>query len=355
LLTANNGYTDLILDSLPPIDPIRGDLEEIRKAAQRATSLTSQLLSFARKQMIEPRVLRLNDLILDMNRLLRRLIGENIELVTSLDPALSRVKVDSGQFEQVLVNLAINARDAMPNGGQLWIGTANTTIDQTYARTQMDLHPGAYVQLSVRDTGVGMDARVQAHLFEPFFTTKGPDKGTGLGLATCYGIVRQHNGHISIQSEFGQGTTVTILLPPVADISIEATRRPDQALPARSAEVILLAEDEDSVRSLVARVLRGQGYTVLEADNGVEALRVAREYAGPIDLLLTDVVMPQLGGKALAVQLAAVRPGIKTLFMSGYTDRGTSEQGSLGPDAAFLMKPFTSAALARKVRSVLDA
>jgi PAS domain S-box-containing protein len=355
LLTAIGGYADLLLASTQPAAPARDDLEEILKAVRRATSLTNQLLAFARKQVIESRVLNLNDLILDMDRLLRRLIGEHIELATLPAPGLWYTKVDPSQIEQLVINLAINARDAMPAGGRLTIATANTTIDQTHARALVGVAPGAYVLLEVRDTGVGMSAEVQSHLFEPFFTTKAPGQGTGLGLATCYGIVKQHGGHISIQSEVDQGTTVAVLLPSVEESAVVSLRHEARPALAGGAETVLLVEDEQAVRSLAARVLRARGYTILEAANGAEALQVAREHHGTIDLLLTDVVMPYLGGVAAAEQLMAMRPGIKVLFMSGYTDKAVAGQSELDPNAPFLMKPYTPSVLAHKVREVLDA
>jgi PAS domain S-box-containing protein len=353
LLTAITGYAELVLELLAPADPVRGDMEEIQKAAQRATSLTRQLLAFARKQIIEPRVLNLNDLILDMDRLLRRLIGEDIELMTLPAPNLKQIKADSGQIEQLLVNLAVNARDAMPRGGRLTIETANVFLDATYARAYMS--PGSWVMLTVSDSGIGMDAEVQAHLFEPFFTTKGPGKGTGLGLATCYGIVQQHGGSISVYSEVGLGTTIKILLPSVED-STAVSLQPNQPKPVpRGMETVLVVEDEPAVRALAVRVLGEQGYIVLEAADGTEALRMAEHHTGTIDLLLTDVVMPQISGKALADRLIALRPGIKVLFMSGYTDNVSFHHDQLEAATALLWKPFSTSALVRKVRDVLDA
>jgi two-component system cell cycle sensor histidine kinase/response regulator CckA len=356
LLTAITGYAEMARDSLPPADPAYADLAELLKASDRATSLTRQLLAFARKQIIEPRVLNLNDLILDMDRLLRRLIGEDIELVTLPAADLDWVKVDPGQIEQVIVNLAINARDAMPDGGKLTIETQNTMLDDAYARQHMGATSGSYVLLAVSDTGVGMDAETQAHLFEPFFTTKEPGKGTGLGLATCYGITKQHGGYIGVYSETGQGTTVNVYLRRVEEAPApRPAHDATDGLP-RGTETVLLVEDEAAVRELAARILRVQGYTVWEAANGDEAIALVRNHTGePIDLLLTDVVMPQIGGKALAEWIVARYSGVKVLFMSGYADDAIVHHGRLDPGIAFLQKPFSSAALTRKVREVLDA
>jgi PAS domain S-box-containing protein len=356
LLTVMTGYGEMAREMLPTADPVREDLDELLKAAERATDLTRQLLAFARKQAIEPRVLNLNDLILDTGRLLRRLIGEDIELVTHPAPDLGLVRVDPGQIEQVLVNLAINARDAMPGGGKLTIETRNAALDDLYAQQRLETSAGAYVLLAISDTGVGMDAEVQSHLFEPFFTTKAAGKGTGLGLATCYGIVKQHGGAIGVYSEVDQGTTFKIYLPrAVAPLRDSPRREGVEGLP-RGAETVLLVEDEVSVRALAARVLRAQGYTVLEAADGDEALALARELGGAtIDLLLTDVIMPQTGGRALADRLVALLPSVKVLYMSGYTDDAIVHHGRLEPGIAFLHKPFSPAGLARKVREVLDA
>jgi PAS domain S-box-containing protein len=356
LLTALTGYAELALDTLPPNELARADLIEIRKVATRAAGLTRQLLAFARKQAIEPRVLNLNDLLLEIDQLLRPLLSEDIERVMRLSPNLWGILADPVQIEQVVVNMAINARDAMPNGGKLVIETANIELDYAYARGQAGVTTGDYVLLTISDTGTGMDAAVQAHLFEPFFTTKAQGRGTGLGLATSYGIIGQHGGHIRFQSEPGHGTTFNIYLP-----RAEATA--DSPAPTATApkvtagtETILLVEDEPTVRALAARVLRAQGYHVLEAADGLQALRVAKEFMGPtIHLLLTDVVMPQMGGRALAERLAASLPGIKTLFISGYTGEGITQGSEVEPRIELLQKPFSPATLAQKVRAVLDS
>jgi signal transduction histidine kinase len=355
LLTAIGGYADFIWDALPHNQPVRSDLEEIQKAVIRASNLTRQLLAFARKQIIEPRILNLNDLIGDMDKLLRRVIGEDIDLITLPELELGRVKVDPGQIEQVILNLAVNARDAMPKGGKLTIETRNVVLDSNYAAGHQSAPEGPYVLLAVSDTGTGIDADVQAHAFEPFFTTKAQGRGTGLGLATCYGIVKQHGGNIWVYSEIDQGTTFKIYLPRVDEA---ATTLAAQTLPPiglHGNETVLVVEDEMAVRELVTRVLRAQGYLVLEAITGVDAIRVAEAYApATIDLLLTDVVMPELGGQAAAAQISVRNSSMKVLFISGYTDSAIVHHGHLEPGVAFLHKPFTPATLTRKVREVLD-
>ena len=354
LLTAIIGYSDLVLMSLGQNDPSYKDVEEIKKAAERAASLTRQLLAFSRKQMLQPKVLDLNATVAHMEKMLQRLIRENIELVTILDPALGHIKADPGQIEQVIMNLAVNARDAMPLGGRLTIETANVVLDENYARQHMEVQPGPYVMLAVSDTGMGMDEETQSHIFEPFFTTKGVGQGTGLGLATVYGIVRQSGGHIRVYSEPGHGTTFKIYLPRIEEI-IESGRRapiPSEFPPGR--ETILLVEDEDLVRDLARRVLLQRGYTVLEARHGREALQICEQHRGQIHLLVTDVVMPLINGRELAERLTTLHPEMKVLYISGYTGNIIIHQGLLEPGMAFLQKPFTPAALAHKVRQALD-
>jgi PAS domain S-box-containing protein len=353
LLTVIMGSAELALEALSPDDPACGDVRAIQKTAGRAANLTRQLLAFARKQIIEPDLLNLNDLLPDMDRLLRRLIGEDIALVTLPAPNLGIVKVDPGQIEQVLVNLAVNARDAMPNGGKLTIETRNMTLDDTYTRQHVGVSAGRYVMLAVSDTGSGMDISVRTRIFEPFFTTKESGKGSGLGLATCYGIVQQHGGHIEVYSEIGIGTSFKIYLPRVEATPDELPRKIETDLIPRGVGTVLVVEDETWVRDLTTRLLRAQGYTVLDAADGEEALRVAEAYAGEIDLLLTDMVMPRFSGAVLAEQLAARRPGVKVVFMSGYTENVIIFHGQLYPRPAFLQKPFSPAALARKVHDAL--
>jgi PAS domain S-box-containing protein len=353
LLTAITGYAELACDVLAPADPLHSDLQAILEAANRATGLTRQLLAFARKQVLEPQILNLNDLVLNIDKLLRRLIGEDIELVTRTAPDLWSVKADINQIEQVLLNLAINARDAMPGGGKLTIETANVVLDAAYARQHMGVTPGPFVMLAVSDTGVGMPPEVQAQVFEPFFTTKEAGKGTGLGLATCYGIVKQHGGYIWVYSEVDHGTTFKVYLPPTVEVDHTQLRDETPTALLGGNETMLLVEDESAVRQLAARVLRQLGYSVLEATDGKDGLRVAGEHPGPIDLLLTDIVMPQLGGVGLLERLRVVHPHIKVLFMSGYTAHTIVHHSILEAGVAFLQKPFTPEVLARKVREVL--
>jgi two-component system, cell cycle sensor histidine kinase and response regulator CckA len=353
LLTVILGYTDLLAAKLDPGSVELEDLNQIRTAGERAASLTRQLLAFSRQQVLERKVLDVNALTAHTEKMLRRLIGEDVELVTVLDPALRRVFADAGQLEQVIMNLAVNARDAMPRGGRLTIETANVELDEAYARLHGPVKPGSYVMIAVSDTGVGMNSDTLAHMFEPFFTTKERGKGTGLGLATVYGIVKQSGGYVWVYSEVGKGTTFKTYLPRVEE------GREAEPVPAAEptslvgSETVLLVEDEESVRALSRSVLTSYGYTVLEAGSGKEGLDVARRYPLPIDLLLTDVVMPEMGGLDLASRLEDIRPGVRVLYMSGYTDDAVFRHGLLEKGRMFLQKPFTPATLARKVREVL--
>ncbi len=354
LLTVIMGNASLLDDVLERDDGRHGEVEQIRIAAERAEKLTRQLLAFARKQIVEPRTVTLNDLVLKTDRMLRRLIGEHVELVTIMAPDASAVFVDPAQIEQVLVNMAINARDAMPDGGTLTIRTANAEIEESDPTRDPDTSPGAYVRLSVVDTGTGMDAQTAAHVFDPFFTTKEAGKGTGLGLATCYGIVKQARGQITIDTAPGRGTTFHIDLP-VAPNQDQPVDTPDaKAELPTGREIVLLVEDEVQVRKLAATVLRQRGYEVFEAASGPDALQFAAEHQGPIDLLVTDVVMPQMRGTEMANRLRSSRPDLKVLFMSGYTDDQAFHQEAGNGPFAFLAKPFTPAALASKVREHLD-
>jgi signal transduction histidine kinase len=357
ILTVIKGYSGLLMDNLGSEDPQYKDIEQIGKAAERAALLTNQLLAFSRKQVLQPVTLDLNLVVMNMDKMLRRLIGEDIELVTMLDPNLGKVKVDPSQMEQVIINLAINARDAMPFGGKLMIETANVMFDKEYVRRHVESRPGSHIMLAIIDTGQGMDEETQSHLFEPFFTTKEQGKGTGLGLATVHGIVTQSGGHIWVYSEVNQGTTVKVYLPQVED-GIAQINQKGQAslLSTQGLETILLVEDEESVRELARRVLSAAGYTVLEAQNGEEAVRVAEQHGGQIDLLLTDVIMPGgMSGRHLAERLAALLyPELKVLYMSGYTDSAIIRHGVLDAGIAFLQKPFTPTRLAQKVREILD-
>ena len=356
LLTAILGHAEMAQDDVSPTDPARGNIAEITRAAQRAADLTRQLLAFARRQIIEPRIVDLNGLVLNVDRMLRRLLGEDIELVTVQDPDLWRVRIDPGQFEQVLVNLAVNARDAMPTGGTLVIETRNVHLDEEFARQHTTVQAGPHVLLAVSDTGVGMDPEVLAHIFEPFFTTKEVGKGTGLGLATCYGIVKQNRGSIWVDSERAVGTTFRIYLPRAEAVlpTIELSE-PRGAEQTRGSETVLLVEDEVLVRNLAADALRRHGYQVLSASTGVEALDLAGQMRHPIDVLVTDVVMPQMGGEQLAVRMLSERPTLKVLFISGYTDLAVLQHGTLVPGTALLQKPFTPGQLVHRVRELLDA
>jgi PAS domain S-box-containing protein len=354
LLTAILGSADLLLESLAAGMPERDEVEEIRKAGVRAADLTRQLLAFSRQQVIAPTVLNANDVVANMDKLLRRLIGEDVELRAVLAPDLAAVKADSTQLEQIVLNLAVNARDAMPNGGQLTIETQNVELDETYVRDHLSTKEGRYVMLAVSDTGIGMDAATRARVFEPFFTTKEQGKGTGLGLATVYGIVKQSGGWIWVYSEPGRGTTFKVYLPIVAGVAPPAARSPVPPRSVGGSETILLVEDEEIVRNLVQKVLKANGYTVLVAASGRDAERVARETAGPIHLLMTDVVLPGINGRQVAQLLTGVRPGIRVLYLSGYTDDVIVHHGVLDPGVAFLQKPFTPAVLGRRVREVLD-
>jgi two-component system cell cycle sensor histidine kinase/response regulator CckA len=355
ILTAIQGYSEQARKRLDGDETAAEYIQEVEKAAGRAASLTRQLLAFSRKQALQPKVVDLNTIVAQMDKMLRRLIGEDIELVTRPGQNLGHVRVDPGQIEQVLMNLAVNARDAMPDGGQLTIETANVALDARYAQQHSDVAPGPYVLLVVTDTGVGMTAEVRARVFEPFFTTKGIGQGTGLGLATCFGIVKQSGGHLSVYSEPGKGTTFKIYLPRVEE-PLDAASAPADSTGVRGGdETVLLVEDEPAVRELASLILGELGYRVLTASHGVDALRVAESCgAEAIDLLLTDVVMPEMGGKELAERLAARHRNLRVLFSSGYTAEAIARRGVLERGIAFLQKPYSSVALARKVREVLD-
>jgi PAS domain S-box-containing protein len=355
LLTVITGYSDLSLRRLDKDNPLRSNLEEIKKAGERAASLTRQLLAFSRKQVLQPKVLQLNAIVADVDKMLRRLIGEDIDPLTLLEPSLGQIKADPGQIEQVLLNLAVNARDAMPQGGKLTIETANVYLDNQYVRRHSAIQPGNYVMLAVSDTGCGIDAETQTRMFEPFFTTKEQGKGTGLGLSTVYGIVNQSGGNIWVYSEVGKGTTFKIYLPRIDGATkMNEARDPLAELP-QGRETVLLTEDEEQVRKMIRMILEMNGYHVLEASGGDEALALYKQHEGQIDLVMTDVVMPQMSGRELAQSLEILHPGIKVLYMSGYTDDAIVRHGLLDQEIAFLQKPFTPDALMRKMREVLDA
>jgi two-component system, cell cycle sensor histidine kinase and response regulator CckA len=357
LLMVIQGYADLMTDRFAPDDPLRKNAVQIQTAAQRAAALTQQLLAFSRKQMLAPKVLNIQTVVADLEKMLRRLIGEDVELQTSSAPDLWLVKADRSQIEQVIMNLAVNARDAMPQGGRVTIETANVELDGALSHPPAMLAPGKYVMLAVTDNGCGMDEKTQAHIFEPFFTTKEKGKGTGLGLATVYGIVKQSGGYIWVYSEPGHGTTFKVYLPRIEEEVRKGARDlviAPRALP-RGSEVVLLVEDEKGVRELAREYLEMSGYTVIEAEDGHTALELAAMHAGPIHLLMTDVVMPGISGRELADRVLHIRPGIKVLYMSGYTDQAVVRHGILDSDAVLLQKPFSLATLAAKLRDVLTA
>ena len=355
LLTVINGYSDLTLRSLESQSPLRSRIEEIKKAGERAASLTRQLLAFSRKQMLQPRVLDLNTIIAEVDKMLRRLIGEDVLLETRLDPSLGQVKADPGQIEQILMNLVVNARDALPVGGHITIGTRNRYLDRTRINGQEVVKPGHYVVLSVSDDGCGMDSQTQKKIFEPFFTTKEFGKGTGLGLSTVYGIVKQSEGSIWVYSELGKGTTFNIYLPRVDELTAPEEMGETKQPAAAGRETVLLVEDEPMVRALAREVLEQYGYTVISAADGQEGLDICKAFAGRIDLIITDVVMPRMSGRELAESVASVRPDARILYMSGFTDDAIVRHGMLDKDFPFIQKPFSPELLASKTRELLDA
>jgi len=354
ILTAIGGHGEMLLARLEEADPKRKNVEQIAQCANMAAGLTRQLLTFSRKQVIEPRVLQLNEVIQNLQKMLRRLIGEDLEFNVDLDPAVGHIKADPGQMEQVIMNLVVNARDAMPHGGKLVVKTACDILKNGRLKAMTGFQPGPCVLLSVSDTGTGMSEEVKAHLFEPFFTTKPAGKGTGLGLATCFGIIKQSSGHIEVESELGKGTTFKLYFPQVQE-AVEPVRTGGAArLAIGGTETVLVVEDDAAVRGLVVYALRERGYTVIEAADGGEGLRIARQHNGEIHLAFTDIVMPALGGKAMADELASFRPDTKVLYTSGYTEDTIGHHGVLKPGIAFLQKPYFMATLASRVRDVLD-
>jgi PAS domain S-box-containing protein len=360
LLTAILGYCNLMLDEVPAEDPLRKDLDEIRAAGERAAALTRQLLAFSRRQMLQPHKLDFNALVRQTEKMVRRLVGEDVEVAISLGESVTPVVVDPASIEQVLVNLAVNARDAMPMGGRLTLETAMVDLGAAYADSHATVIPGRYAMLAVSDTGEGMDALTRARIFEPFFTTKEQGRGVGLGLATVYGIVKQSGGYIWVYSEPGHGTSFKIYFPEAADIAGVSGRgaKPKTSVGKRGkakggTETVLLVEDEDAVRALACQVLRRYGYLVLEARDGLDALRLAERHQGVIELVITDLVMPHMTGRDLALRLTEARGNVKVLFMSGYTNHAVVHR-DLTPSSAFLQKPFTPDSLIRMVRSVLD-
>jgi two-component system cell cycle sensor histidine kinase/response regulator CckA len=355
LFTILSGYSQLSLLEINEDHPLRGNLEEIRRTTERAAQLTHQFLAISRRQVLDMKVLNLNQLLKGLERMLGRIIGEDIELITRLAEDLGRVKTDPGQIEQAILNLVVNARDAMPNGGRLIIETENVELDKSYARSHFNVTPGRYVRISVTDTGCGMSPEVEEKIFDPFFTTKGKGKGTGLGLSTVYGIVKQSGGYVWVYSEQNQGTAFKIYLPRVDEEADDLSSRSDSGHLPKGMETILLVEDDPNVRGLAALVLRQQGYTVLEATNGNEGIELARgQMEEKIHLLITDLVMPQMGGKELVEQFKLLHPDTRILFISGYTDGIIIHQASLKSGTPFLQKPFSPTDLAKKVRDVLD-
>lgn len=355
LLTVINGYSELLMRKIPNDDPMRKLLVEIHQAGERAGNMTRQLLAFSRKQMLEPRVLNINAIVTDTTMMLRRLIGEDITLTNVLDPQLRPVRVDPGQIQQILMNLAVNARDAMPQGGRLTVETRHVILDEAYHQLHRETLPGAYAMIAITDTGTGMDEATKVRIFEPFFTTKGEGEGTGLGMAVVHGVVRQSGGFIEVYSELDKGTVFKLYFPlSEAPVSVAADASRVALVMSQGTETILLVEDEDSVRALSRHILESCGYIVLEASDGMEAVKVAEVHHETIHLVVTDVVMPLLGGRQLAERLETMRPGLKVLFLSGYTDDAVVRHGILQADVAFLQKPFSPTALAQKVREVLD-
>src|SRR3989449_551704 len=355
LLTVINGYSELMLLSLPVEHPHSATFEQIRQAGDKASRLIRQLMAFSRQQVLQPKVLDLNAVVANIDTMLQRVIGEDIDLLTILSPGLASVKADPGQLEQVLMNLVVNGRDAMPAGGRLTIETADVVLDTDYARRHVGVNPGRYVMLAVSDNGGGMDAETQARIFEPFFTTKELGKGTGLGLSTVYGIVKQSGGNIWVYSEPERGTTFRIYLPRI-EAAAEAVEpgKGREPLP-RGSETILLVEDEAGVRTLAKTILQAHGYTVLDAAQGKDAFLLSGQHEGLIHLMVTDMVMPEMSGPEVAERLKPLRPNMKVLFMSGFTDKAIVHNGELDPGMAFLQKPFTPQTLTRKVREVLDS
>ncbi len=348
------GYGEVLRDGISEKDPLRSSIDQILKAGHRAASLTRQLLAFSRQQVLEPRVLILNSVVSDMEKMLRRLIGEDIELNISLDPTAAKIKADQGQIEQVIMNLIVNARDAMPEGGRLTIETGTIEMDEEFVkRYPYPVLTGPYVLLTVSDTGIGMDAGTQQRIFEPFFTTKEKGKGTGLGLSTVYGVVKQSGGYIDVRSSPGTGTTFQIYIPKIKQATPLQAQNRDIDSPLHGTETILLVEDEAALRTITRSHLEHLGYFVMEAENGREALEKSRKHSDPIHILLTDMIMPELSGHALAEELGRLRPEIRVIYMSGYSGRTYNSQSDLDPGSFFLQKPFTRDNLARKIREVL--
>jgi nitrogen-specific signal transduction histidine kinase/CheY-like chemotaxis protein len=355
LLMVIKGHTELLLNVLPPAEQVARKIEQIDRSADRASALTRQLLAFSRRQVLQPQIINLNSIVQEMGKLLPRLIGEDVELLIHTDEQLGTVRADASQMEQVIMNLAVNARDAMPNGGKLVIETANLDLESSYTTMHPLMKPGPYIRLVVTDNGTGMDAETQSHIFEPFFTTKDKGKGTGLGLATVYGIVKQSGGFIWVYSEFGKGTSFKIYLPRL-DQPEDYTGSPHPSIEApMGTETVLLAEDEQDVREIAREFLESGGYRVIEARDGNEAIALAAKHRGEIDLLVTDMVMPGMTGQELAVRLQSELPGLCVVFMSGYSEHAATEMANADPSVRLLTKPFSRTALLRAAREILQS
>ena len=355
ILGAMTGYCEILLEDLNDVDPMREDLEQMLRSCDRASSLTRQLLAFSRKQIMEPRVIDLNAVLSDMHKMLRRLISADIELVPLFSPSIDAIKMDPGQIHQIVMNLAVNAKDAMPTGGKFVIETKNVDLDKAFAEENIGAQEGPHVLLLVRDNGTGMDEEVLNRVFEPFFTTKEQGKGTGLGLATVYGIVKQNGGYIAVKSELDIGTTFSIYLPSVQEeVTLTPQLPPEESTALPIAKTILVVEDEPMMRKLMCRLLKKAGYEVLEAGHGGEALLLCEQFDGAIDLLLTDIVMPQMGGHQLAERLLALRPEVKVMYTSGYTDDAILQNGNFPEGTVFIQKPFTRRDFLAKVSEILD-
>jgi two-component system cell cycle sensor histidine kinase/response regulator CckA len=355
MLTVISGYNRMILDELPPLDPLRDNAQEILKAADRAAALTNQLLAFSRRQIIRPRVLNVNVVLANIEKMLRRLIVEDIELVLRPAEEIGNIKADPAHIEQAIVNLALNARDAMAAEGRITIESANVHLDETYTRSHPGIEPGEFVMIAVSDTGQGMDAETRRHIFEPFFTTKDPGKGTGLGLATVYGMVKQSGGDIWVYSELGRGSTFKLYFPKVLEPVPESGGNESEPQEAHGDDIVLVVEDERAVRELAVKMMQQLGYTVLEAASGAEAIEISNMYPARISLMVTDVVMPNISGRQLAEALLVSRPAMKVLYLSGYTEDTVLRHGVLDASVDFLPKPFSREILARKIRAILTS
>jgi two-component system, cell cycle sensor histidine kinase and response regulator CckA len=353
MLTVISGYNRMILEELSPRDPLREYSDEIAKAADRAGTLTNQLLAFSRRQLIRPLIINLNAVVVQTEKMLRRLLGEDIHLTPDLDPDLANIKADPNQIEQAIVNLALNSRDAMPGGGEIFLQTANVRLDETYTQTHLGVRPGNYVMIAITDTGHGMDAETRKRIFEPFFTTKERGKGTGLGLATVYGMVKQSGGDIWVYSEPGKGTTFKLYFPSAAEAVAESETADSERPAHQASETVLVVEDERPVRELIVRMLQQLGYSVLSAASGAEAIEIGNTFSGKIAMLLTDVVMPKMSGRQVADEILRSRPGLKVLYLSGYTEHTVIHHG-VGSGVAFLPKPFDRETLSRKLAEVMN-